>query len=85
MAQYGATAIVPLEMVRRDYFPHISREIFVRKVNHGEIKLPVIRMDRSQKTTLGVYIMDLAIYIDQQRAAAVKEFEAFHGRRWPED
>lgn len=42
-------------------------------------------MDGSQKTTLGVYIMDLAIYIDKQRAAAVKEYETFHGRKWNTD
>ncbi|WP_175829690.1 pyocin activator PrtN family protein [Burkholderia cepacia] len=82
MAQYGATAVVPIETVRKDYFPHLSREILVRKINRGEIKLPIVRMDGSQKTTLGVYIMDLAVYIDKQRAAAIKEYESFHGGKW---
>lgn len=75
MAQYGATGVVPIETVRKDYFPHVSRENLVRKINRGEIKLPIVRMEGSQKTTLGVYI-------DKQRAAAVKEYETFHGRKW---
>ncbi|QTO49439.1 pyocin activator PrtN family protein [Burkholderia latens] len=81
-AQYGATAVVPIGTVRKDYFPHLSREILVRKINRGDIKIPVVRMEQSQKTTLGVHIMDLAAYIDKQRAAAIKEYETFHGRKW---
>ncbi|RQR94541.1 Pyocin activator protein PrtN [Burkholderia sp. Bp8994] len=82
MAQYGATAIVPIETVCKDYFPHLSREVLIRKINRGDIKIPVVRMEHSQKTTLGVHIMDLAAYIDKQRAAAIKEYETFHGRKW---
>ncbi|MGK8202922.1 pyocin activator PrtN family protein [Burkholderia cenocepacia] len=82
MAQYGATAVVPIETVRKDYFPHLSREILVRKINRGDIKIPIVRIEQSQKTTLGVHIMDLAAYIDKQRTAAIKEYETFHGGKW---
>ncbi|WP_367189333.1 pyocin activator PrtN family protein [Burkholderia sp. Ed8] len=73
MAQYGATAIVSVELVCRDYFSHLTVAQFVRKVNAGEIAIPLVRMERSQKSAKGVHIQDLAIYIDERRSAALKE------------
>lgn len=57
----------------------------MRKISAGEIALPVIRMERSQKCAKGVHISDLAAFIDQQRAAAIKEYESFHGKKWITD
>lgn len=73
MAQYGATAVIPLDAVCRDYFPHLKIEQFVRKLGSGEIKLPVTRMEPSQKSAKGVHLTDLAKYIEERREAAVKE------------
>ena len=74
MAQHGR-AVVPLEDVRRDYFAHMSPEVFVRRVAAGEVPIPVVSMGDGQKAARGFHLNDLAAYIDQQRAAAVKEFE----------
>ena len=74
LAQYGRT-IVPAEDVRRDYFAHMSPEVFARRVAAGEVPIPVVRMGDGQKAARGFHLNDLATYIDQQRAAAVKEFE----------
>jgi hypothetical protein len=74
MAQYDARAVIPIDLVCRDYFPHLSPEKFLRKVSTGEIKgIPLVRMEASQKTAKGVHLQDLATYIDARRAAAVKE------------
>lgn len=54
----------------------------MHKINRGDIKIPIVRMEQSQKTTLGAHIMDLAAYIDRQSMAAIKVYEAFHGRKW---
>ncbi|VWM20533.1 pyocin activator PrtN family protein [Burkholderia lata] len=75
MAQYNATAIVPIELVCRDYFGAMTVQTLVRKISAGEIPLPLIRMERSQKCAKGVHIQDLANYIDERRAAALKECE----------
>ncbi|WP_321921660.1 pyocin activator PrtN family protein [Burkholderia sp. BCC1998] len=85
MAQYGARAIIPIEDVCRDYFAPLTLPNLMRKISAGDIALPLVRMDKSQKTAKGVYIMDLALYIDKQRAVAVKEYETFHGRKWVPD
>lgn len=69
-AQYQ-TAIIPAERVARDYF-HLSTDKFQRKVMAGEIPLPLVRMESSQKSARGVHIADLASYLDKQRAAALK-------------
>ncbi|KWO16033.1 pyocin activator PrtN family protein [Burkholderia ubonensis] len=73
LAQYDGQAVVPVDLVCRDYFSHLTPEQFVRKVNAGEIALPLLRMEGSKKSTKGVHVEDLADYIDKRRAAAVKE------------
>ncbi len=73
LAQYGATSIIPIDMVARDYFPHLSPEKLLRKISLGEIRLPVVRIEGSNKSAKGVHVEDLAKYIDERRAAAQKE------------
>ncbi|HDR9236410.1 pyocin activator PrtN family protein [Burkholderia vietnamiensis] len=80
MAQYGARAIIPIKDVCRDFFAPLTLPTLMRKVSAGEIALPVIRMERSQKCAKGVHISDLAAFIDKQRAAAIKECNQLYGR-----
>ncbi|MDN7744677.1 pyocin activator PrtN family protein [Burkholderia multivorans] len=80
MAQYGATAVVPVERVCRDYFSHLTPEQLVRKVSLGEIALPLVRIEGSKKSAKGVHVEDLAKWIDARRAAAVKECDQLCGQ-----
>jgi len=73
MAEFGARAVIPIDEVRRSYFPHLELDKMMRKISNGDIKLPVVRIEKSVKSARGVYVQDLADYIDAQRAAAVKE------------
>lgn len=73
MAQYNGAAVIPVDAVCRDYFSHLTPEKFLRKVLAGEIKLPIVRMEGSQKAARGVHLADLADYLDRQRALAIKE------------
>lgn len=79
MAQYDGQAIIPLDRVCRDYFTHLTPEMFQRKVLSGQIKIPITRLEPSQKSAKGVHISDLAAYLDLQRAAAVKENNQLNG------
>lgn len=79
MAQYEGQAIISLELVCRDYFTHLTPEMFQRKVMSGQIKLPITRMETSQKSARGIHLNDLASYLDLQRAAAVKEHCQLNG------
>lgn len=72
LAQFGARAIIPLDDVRREYFPHLEFNAMLRKIALGEISIPVVKIESSQKSTRGVYVQDLADYIDKRRAVAVK-------------
>jgi hypothetical protein len=74
MAQYGMP-VIPIESVCHDYFRHLSVEKFLRKVLAGEISLPIVRMEGSQKSAKGVHVNDLAAYLDKQTEAARKECE----------
>lgn len=73
MAQYNARAVIPVDVVCKDYFPHLDSAKFVRKVSAGEIKIPLVRIEGSQKCAKGVHLQDLADYLDTRRAAAIKE------------
>ncbi len=79
MAQYGARSIIPLEEVARDYFS-LTADKLARKIQHGDIGLPLVRMDAtSQKAAKGVHIDDLAEWIDARREAARKELKQIVG------
>ncbi|NWG25148.1 MAG: pyocin activator PrtN family protein [Pseudorhodoplanes sp.] len=73
MAQYNGKAVIPIEDVCRDYFSHLTPTIFVRKISSGELKLPLVRMELSQKAAKGVHLQDLASYIDERAEAARRE------------
>ena len=74
LAQYSGKAVIPVETVVRDYFPHLSTDKFIRKVAVGEIKIPMVRIEGStQNTAKGIHLNDLAAYIDERREAAMKE------------
>ncbi|WP_439856448.1 pyocin activator PrtN family protein [Pseudomonas yamanorum] len=79
MAQYEGQVIIPLELVCRDYFTHLTPEMFQRKVMSGQIKLPITRLEVSQKSAKGIHLSDFAAYLDLQRAAAVKEHNQLNG------
>lgn len=80
MAQYDGQAVIPLDRVCGDYM-NLSVEKFKRKRLDGEIDIPVVRLGAdSQKAALGVHLMDLADYIDRQRAKAAKEQNQLMGR-----
>ena len=78
LAQYNGRPIIPLEDVCRDCFPHLTRDKFLRKHAEGEIAIPVVRIEDSQKAARGVHVMDLAAYLDKRREAALREQRALH-------
>jgi len=79
MAQFGARAVIPIDEVRREYFSHLELDKLLRKITYGEIVLPLVRIEVSQKSAKGVYVQDLANYIDARRAAAQKECDQLTG------
>ncbi|WAH60925.1 pyocin activator PrtN family protein [Pseudomonas silvicola] len=79
MAQYEGKAIVPLSNICADYFTHLTIEMFQRKVLAGQIKIPITRLEASQKSAKGIHITDLANYLDEQREEALKEYHQLNG------
>ena len=77
MAQHQGKPIIPVDVVARDHFD-LDRRVFLRKVDDGSIKLPVVRMEDSQKSAKGVHLHDLAEYLDGRRADARREYEQLH-------
>lgn len=80
MAQYNA-AVIPLELVCKDYFQHLTPNEFARKATNGSLDIPVVRIETSAKATRGVHLADLARWIDERREAARKENDQLQGRR----
>lgn len=77
MAQYEGKLIIPVDVVAKDYFD-LDTRTFLRKADDGKILLPVVRMEKSQKSAKGVHVTDLAEYIDVQRANARRDMEKMH-------
>lgn len=80
MAQFNGRVVVPIEDVCREFFSHLTPEKLIRKVGSGDISLPVVRMEGSQKAAKGVHIQDLADYLDARRNEALKECRQLCGR-----
>lgn len=77
MAQYNGLAIIPLDVVCKDYF-RLTPDRFLRKVAEGKIKIPVVRLGDTQKAAKGIHLKDLAAYLDERREAAAKECAAIN-------
>ena len=75
MAQYSGKAIIPIDEVCRDYFSHLTPTKLVRKISAGEIAIPLVRIEHSQKCAKGVHLSDLAKYLDACAEAARKEMK----------
>ena len=67
---------VPIEDVCRDYFSHLNPTKLVQKISAGEIAIPLVRMEASQKCAKGIHLVDLAKYLDARVEAARKEMMA---------
>lgn len=80
MAQYNGETVVPLERVCKDFFGHLTVEKLLRKALRGDIALPIVRIERSQKARRGVHLADLPDYIEERRAAAIKECRQLTGQ-----
>ncbi|WP_223431964.1 pyocin activator PrtN family protein [Pseudomonas sp. GL-B-26] len=80
MAQYNGQAIIPLERVCGDYFSHLTPEKLKMKVAAGDIDLPLVRLESSQKSARGVHLNDLAAYLDAQHLKAKIEHDKLMGR-----
>jgi hypothetical protein len=72
LSHYG-TPLIPLELFVRDYFRHLNVEKFLKKTLSGEIPLPIVRMEGSQKSAKAVHVADAGAYLDKQTEAARKE------------
>lgn len=76
MAQYDGRAVIPADVICRDFFAPLTFTVFMRKIGNGDIPLPLVRMEDSQKGARVVHLADLAEYIDSRREAAKKELRA---------
>ena len=79
MAQYSGRTIVPIDQVCRDFFGHLTVDKLLRKALRGDLTLPIVRIENSQKAQRGVHLVDLATYIDRRREAALKECRQLTG------
>lgn len=80
IARYEGLPVVPVDLVARDFFSHLDVPKFVRKVNEGQIDIPLVHIENSQKAAKGVSLVDLAAYLDRQIASARAENAKLFGR-----
>ncbi|MDA9208819.1 pyocin activator PrtN family protein [bacterium] len=51
----------------------------MRKLNEHAIALPIVSIEASQKSAKGVYLQDLADYLNVRRAEGQREFRQMYG------
>jgi hypothetical protein len=78
LSHYG-TPLIPLELWVRDYFRHLNVEKYLAKTLKGEIQIPIIRMEASQKSAKAVHVADAGAYLDKKIEAARKECRQLSG------
>ena len=61
--------MMPADEVAQIHFG-LTTDKFVQKVRRGDIPLPLVEMEASQKAKKGVMLADLAGYIDERAAEA---------------
>ena len=76
MAAHDGKAVLNLDEVARDYLGFSHKVAIQRKAKAGEFPFPVFRLGNSQKSPWLVSIEDLAAYIDKQKEAAKRDFQA---------
>ncbi len=76
MAAHNGKAVLSLEEVAKEYLGMNDKIRIQRKARAGEFPFPVFRLGNSQKSPWLVSIEDLAAYIDKQKEAAKKDFQA---------
>ena len=69
--------IIPADIVAKDFF-NLERRVFLRKVEDGSIRLPLVRMEESQKAARGVNIQHLATFLDERSEEAKLEFDRLY-------
>lgn len=80
-ARYDGRPSVSAEEVCRDFFTHLDTPKFIRKIDAGEIDLPLLRMEGSTKAARHVQLTDLAAYLDARAREARDLNDRLHGRR----
>lgn len=80
-ARYEGRPVVSAEEVCRDFFAHLDTPKFVRKVDAGEIDLPLMRIEGSAKSARLVQLTDLSAYLDARASEAQALNDKIHGRK----
>lgn len=75
LAQYDGKPMIPAETACKDFFAPCTYPTFLRKLEAGDIPLPLVKMERSQKGARMIHLSDLAAYIDLRRDDAAREMK----------
>ncbi|WP_296711353.1 pyocin activator PrtN family protein [Rhodoblastus sp.] len=79
LARYDGMPVIPLDRVCADYFTRLTPQKLATKIDGGEVKMPLVRIEASQRAARGVHINDLAAWIDGRREAAARELQQMTG------
>lgn len=74
-ARYDGLPAIDADRVRKDFFPHLNRQTFFRRLDAGAIPLAVTRLDSSQKSPRVIALAHLAEYIEEMTERARSEAE----------
>jgi hypothetical protein len=69
---------VTLEVMARDYYPHLKKAELLKRANGQEFPFSVFKLDKSKRAPFLVHVRDLAEALDKQYEMAAKDHATFH-------
>lgn len=69
---------VPLEVILKDYFPHLNKQSANKQAARQSLPFPVFKADSSQKSPYLVDLQLFAIYLHNQSQISAKDWSNLH-------
>lgn len=70
--------VVSLNTIVRDYLPHLSENTAKRQANSCALPFPAFRADDSTKSDYFVNLSDVAVWLENQREQARRDWQAMN-------
>ena len=70
--------VVQLEIILKDYFPHMNKQIANKRASRQDLPFPVFKADSSQKSPYLVDLQLFAIYLYNQSQISAKDWSNLH-------
>ena len=70
--------VVQLEIILKDYFPHMTRQSANKRASRQDLPFPVFKSDNSQKSPYLVDLREFSIYLCRQSQISAQDWRSMN-------